>query len=140
MGTFRISPWLLAALGLLLLGGNLLALPLLVTQLAGDGWAMGIYAAGRFAVVLLLGLGWMAYSNLRRSEALWGVAFLILAEQFLFRGGSLLYDAYRHPEGWAGASLSGVSFGLLMSYLIFLPVILIVAWLGTEIGTKLVRR
>jgi hypothetical protein len=135
-----VSPWVLALAGFALLGVNLLWVPAAVSSAAGEGWALGIYAAARFAIILLLGLGWIAYAGLKRSQALWGVGFMILAEQFILRGGSLLYDAYRHPEGWAGASVSAISFGLLMGYLVFLPLVMIVAWLGTELGTKLVRR
>ncbi len=136
----RVPASSLALLGFILLAANLLWLPAFLTARIGDGAALGIHAALRFLIVLSLALGWVTLSGLRRSQALWGAGFIILAEQFFLKGGSLLYDAMINPEGWVGASASGIIFGLLMGTVVFLPVVLIVAWLGTEFGAILLAR
>ena len=123
-----------------LLAANLLWLPTLITERTGEGAALGIYAVLRFLIVLTLAFCWVFWAGLRRGQALSGAGTLILAEQFLFRGGSLLYDAYLNPQSWSGASIAAISFSLLMGFLVFLPLVLIVAWMGTEFAVTLSRR
>jgi hypothetical protein len=135
-----VSPLWFAALGLALLAANLLWLPPLLQASASEGVALAFYAILRFAIVLVMAFAWIYFSKLSRKSALVGTTAVILAEQFFLRGGSLLLDAYQNPEAWAGASLPGIVFGLFMGTVVFLPVVLIIAWLGTEFATLLLKR
>jgi hypothetical protein len=97
------------------------------------------YVLGRvlvfFAFALLLGRG----SSLRRFQALSAVSLLVALEHLGFRLVLILQDFKANPGEYA-QGLGGPLFGLLMSYIMGLPVVLLIALAGHTLGRKIQNR
>jgi hypothetical protein len=119
-------------MGLALLALNLFVLSPLLMSVAGPLWANGIYSIFRLAVFFGIGFCLTAWAQAPRFRVLMSAVFVAWFEQLGLRGGLLWSDSLRNPEAWEGASRSGLLYGLTMGLVTFLPIILMLAWAGTE--------
>lgn len=121
------------ALGLLAL--NQFVLPRWVGPAMGDMAANFVFILIRIFVYLGIALILTRFFSFRRFQSLSAVALLLAIEHFGFRVFLLLSDYRDNPAAFS-EGLSGPLFGLAMSYMIGLPLILLVAFLGTALGHR----
>ena len=93
-------------------------------------------------VVTLLGFAALlaALHGKTRLQIIGLTLLLELVDQGIFKTILLLYSWRMQPTQWEGLSLDGMIFGNFMSYLVFLPAILILSFVGAEIGHALRNR
>lgn len=103
--------------------GNLTFVVLRVTLLLG------------FAV--LFSSGPKPKAQKRWMETFRAVTLLAFLDQVVLKGALLAIDQAKHPEAWAGSSVSAVAVPLMMGFLLFLPFLIVTAFFGYELGRRL---
>jgi hypothetical protein len=61
-------------------------------------------------------------------------ALLVFVDQCLLKSIAVVYDYRTRPGLWQNTPLDGAIFATFMGYLVFLPIIIILAFLGAELG------
>jgi hypothetical protein len=119
------------ALGLL--SFNLFCLSPWVSQTWGAFFGNGAYVTLR--LLTLVGYSFISslYLQRKRVEVIRSTCFLVFVEQVLLKTLVLWQDAQAHPQGWEGIQIEAAGFGLLMSYVISIPFIVILSFAGTEL-------
>lgn len=128
-------PRVLWALALVVLAANRFLIGPAVGASAGEMTGNTVFVFIRVVVFFLLALLLTRFSDFRRFRALSGVGLLVAFEHIGFNLVTIL-SSYRanpadYPEG-----LAGPLYGLFMSYMIGLPIILLIAFLGTALGSR----
>lgn len=111
-----------------------------VVARAVGGWASEtaanyVYVLVRILVFFGLALLLTRWTGFRRFRALSAVGLLVAVEHIGFRLILVLQDYRANPAEYA-EGLTGPIFGLMMSYIIGLPVVLLIAFLGTSLGAQ----
>ena len=111
------------ALGLLAI--NLWVLGPFLTHRAGVLWTQGIYFASRLTVLMVYGFLARLWLKQPRTHVLRVGSLLVFLDQVVFK--------WLHLQGMdLGSSNSSYLFPLMMSYVIFLPVMLLISVAGWE--------
>lgn len=95
----------------------------------------GIYLMLRLVLFSGLGYSLVKWAGRKRPQALAAVLMVGGVDQIFFKGFWMLHDVKIHPEVWAGVEMAPVKLftGLAQAYLFFIPFVLILAFLGTEL-------
>jgi hypothetical protein len=64
-----------------------------------------------------------------------GAGLLIFLDQVLFKSIYLWWDFRKNPAAWAGVDPLGAIYASAFSYIVFLPVVLILAFVGAFAGS-----
>ena len=132
---FLSRPRVLWILALLVLGANQFIASRWVGAWAGEGAANSVYILVRILVFFGLSVLLTRVSGFKRFQAMSALAILVAVEHIGFRLVLILQDYRANPAEYA-QGLSGPLFGLFMSYIIGLPVILLIGFLGTSLGLR----
>jgi len=100
-----------------------------LSRVAGDGAGVVAYTLIRVAVMIGLGYGLTQYAQRRRFQVLGTVAFVELIDQLVLKGISFMTQV-------EGVEPLTVLYGMAVSYMMFLPMILIFAFVGSEISQR----
>lgn len=126
---FLISLGLLAS-GLFWVGPHL-------QNSAGQDTANIFYIALRVAVIAIFSFlaVWKYEKNTYHAMSFTGL--LVFTDQVGLKSIYFLTQFKTHPADWEGVTLSAVLFNSAFSYIVFLPLILLIAFLGSALGTYL---
>lgn len=98
---------------------------------------------GNSAFMILRLVGWMAigfvftrWVKRTRFQAIMATVIIGMIDSVVFKGIALLQDRQIHPDNWAGIEPSTLLFGLAMSSVLFLPIVLMLSFMGCLIGAK----
>lgn len=83
----------------------------------------GTYVATAYLVLLV--------AERTRMQTLAIVGFLGFLDQVVIKTAIMIYEFWKNPAYWEGISLGGVLFGIVTSYIFFLPILLILGFFGT---------
>jgi hypothetical protein len=123
-----------------LLGVNLFYLSPEMGKRVGELTGNNVYITVR--LVTLFGFSfltsWLAEKP--RIFVIRKAAFLVLIDQIVFKAIFLLQQFQSSPQNWEGVDHSGVLFSLAMSYVMTLPIIVLIAFMGTELGSLLLKK
>ncbi len=122
--------------------------------LAGGLFSVGPYlqnsvspeAANTFYIVLrVLIIGLFSFLSVWKYKkntyhALSFTGLLIFADQVVLKSIYFLTQFKTHPADWEGVTLSAVLFNNAFSYVVFLPLILLIAFLGSALGMYLKQK
>jgi hypothetical protein len=130
-----VRPRVLWPLSLLLLAANRFLIGPVVGTSAGEVAGNTVFVFIRVVVFFLLALLLTRFSDFRRFRALSAVGLLVAVEHIGFNLVTILSSFRANPADYPDG-LSGPLFGLFMSYMIGLPIILLIAFLGTALGSR----
>jgi hypothetical protein len=135
--TFSVlaQPRVLWILSLLLLAANRFLIGPAVGASAGEVTGNMVFVFIRVVVFFLLALLLTRVSGFRRFRALSAVGLLVAVEHIGFNLVMILSSFRSNPADYP-QGLSGPLFGLFMSYMIGLPIILLIAFFGTALGSR----
>jgi hypothetical protein len=93
-------------------------------------------------VVVMFGFAMTVVWRHKRSiyHALSYTGFLIFVDQVILKNIWFIIEFRRHPDAWKDMSLAVVLYSNSFSYIVFLPLILLIAFLGAMAGTALNKR
>lgn len=124
----------LSALGILELGLFVIG-PALQNSM-GPGAANLVYILMR--VIAIAGMSFFAMhhfrGNLFKSLSLTG--FLMFLDQVLFKSLWLSFEFKNNPKAWEGVELSSAIYNSAFSYIVSLPIILLIGFLGAMIAMR----
>jgi hypothetical protein len=125
--------------GLLILGVNLFVLCPWITERFGSLAGNGTYIGVRLAT--LLGFSAIAYQIgiSRRPAIIRAAIFLLFLEQVAFKSVYMSADFRAHPQGWEGVDHRAALFSLVMSFVVSVPFLILIAFVGTEIKEFIFR-
>jgi len=132
------SFWILLALGIL--GLNLFVVGPWVSSQLGEGAGNILYVILRVAVIIGLSFFLVHRVGKGRFQAMTLTAVLMLMDQVGFKALWLKQQMMAQPDLWKDVDFSSAVFGLLMSYVFFVPMVLLFAWIGAEFQKLFGRR
>ena len=98
---------------------------------------------GNSAFMILRLFGWMAigfaftrWVKSTRFQAIMATVMIGMFDSVVFKGIGLLHDRHVHPDHWVGIEPFTMVFGLAMSSVLFLPIVLMLSFMGCLIGAK----
>ena len=110
------------------------AAPALV-RLSGQFAGNAFYGVVRVAVLVAFGFVAARYHRKSKFQIIGMTAAIEAVDQVIFKG-MLLYSDYRgHPEGWSESGFGPAVFSLFAGFMIFFPMIVILAWVGAELAS-----
>jgi hypothetical protein len=80
------------------------------------------------------------YYGRTRIQAISVTTLVVFLDQVVVKGAWILRDSRVHPQLWGQVTLGGIAVNLMMSYILFAPVLLILAFLGTELNQTFKRK
>jgi hypothetical protein len=89
------------------------------------------YHAVRAAIFAVAAYGLITWAGRTRVQALALVGLLGFVDQVVIKSGIMIYEMRKDPAYWEGISRIAVLFGIATSYLFFLPIVLILGFLGS---------
>ncbi len=129
------KPWALELLALLVLAANRFLISPRVGALAGESVGNYVFILSRVLIFFLVAVLLTRLSGFRRFQTLSAVGLLVAVEHLGFNLATILMtarsDPSQYPEG-----LGGPLFGLFMSYMVGLPMVLLIAFFGTALGGR----
>lgn len=121
--------------GVLILALNFWALTPLTARVFSESTSNVIYLVIRLATFAWVG-GWLRFKTDRRViQILSLVTICAFFDQVIFKLGLL-----RDPSRTGGMQAAEIWVSLMMSYLLFLPLVIVLAYLGVEIGSWLKKK
>lgn len=101
-----------------------------------NGLAVAVYMGTR--VLIGVGLGYLLtrYAERNRFQSVSSVVLVFLVDQVAFKGLWALQNQKVHPELWDNLSGDALVSGLASGFVSFMPVILVIAFVGTELGLR----
>lgn len=99
-----------------------------------------LYLVIRIAMLIAIGAALYPTSKKTRVQVISLVTLAAFFDQVIWKGLWIGFIASQGAEEWRGMPVSQIAFGLAMSYLLFLPLLMIFGFLGTEIGAAIARR
>jgi hypothetical protein len=94
----------------------------------------GFYVVARLGIILLFAFAACRFGTMTRSKALVWAAFLGFLDQVIFKGVFLTLEFKKDPTVLQGHQLWEAYTGLTLSYVMFFPFVLLLAFLGTELA------
>jgi hypothetical protein len=127
-----VFAWVLGVLGLFAL--NLFAIEPLVHRVASPAAAQLLYVILRIVGFIGLAYGLTRYAGRNRFQVMSSVLLVGVVDQVLFKGFWLKRDMEIHPAAWQGfePTNAAIFVTLAKSYLFFIPILLILSFLGME--------
>ncbi len=105
-------------------------------KITGNGAAVAVLMITR--IVIGIGLGYLLTRAAARNrfQSVSSVALIFLIDQVAFKGLWAIQNQKLHPELWDELSRQALVSGLASGFVSFMPVILVVAFVGTELGIR----
>ena len=103
----------------------------------GENRAVVYSIVSRLIVMIAFGAVCRAWCERTRIQSLSLGVFLEFLDQVVLKGIWVARDFRLHPELWKDVPVSHVSLGIFMGYVMFAPVVLVVTFLGWELGEKI---
>ncbi len=114
----------------------LLAVSAVITGRAGGSpAAIAIYLGVRAVVFIAAAYSFMRFAARRRFQALALVGLIAFVDQVPIKSWLMIREMRAQPAEWQGIAESTVIFGIATSYLYFLPIVLIMGFLGTTLAS-----
>jgi hypothetical protein len=119
------------------LAAGLFGIGPLLQNSSGSGAANAFYILLR--VLVILGFSFVAVRRYQKNayQALSLAGLLIFVDQVLLRSIWFVLQFKYNPGEWEGVDLKTAIFNSAFSYLVFLPVVLLLAFIGVSVGTYL---
>lgn len=111
---------------------NLFALQPVLIQLIGPRGAQFGYILIRIAALVWLARALAKNAKRNRFQVLSTVLLVGFIDQVLLKGIWVRHDMGLHPADWEGIEKSSVFITMAMGYLFFIPIVLILAFVGME--------
>jgi hypothetical protein len=119
---------------LTLLGLNLFLISPILSEKFGSVLGNGVYIGIRLGVIVFFSFLINLKTEIKRLAVIRFTTFLVFIEQTAFKAIYLYLDFMNHPQNWVGIDQNAAIFGTLMSYVVSVPLIVILAFLGTELS------
>lgn len=128
--------WLGFGGALIILASSLFIITPFLNRLWGEVAGNSAYMILRFIAWMALGYTFTRWAKRSRFQAIITTVIISMIDSVVFKGIALLHDRRLHPENWTGIEPSTLLFGLSMSSVLFLPIVLMLSFMGCLIGTK----
>jgi hypothetical protein len=96
---------------------------------------LALYLGLRATIFIGVAYAAMRFADRRRFQALAIVGFLGFIDQVVIKAVIVLREMGAHPAEWADISRETVLYGLATSYVYFLPMVLVMGFVGTFLAT-----
>lgn len=129
-------------LALVLFALNVFVLAPAVAENSGAPTAQAVYMITRVVLIVALSFSLTKFAGKRRAQVFASVGLLAFLDQVVFKGILLFQDIRANPAAWQGVTDAAVVVNLMMGFMVFLPIILLLAMVGsvlTELRSDLRR-
>ncbi|RYZ72890.1 MAG: hypothetical protein EOP09_02575 [Proteobacteria bacterium] len=105
-------------------------------HIQGKGLEVAVFMITRVLTGVILGYLLTRFAGRNRFQSVSSIILVFLIDQVIFKGVWALQDQKIHPELWEGLSNQALFSGLASGFMFFMPVILVVGFIGTEAGLR----
>jgi hypothetical protein len=127
--------WILAILAL-----NVFLISPQVTRFFGEIYGSLIYILIRLVCVLAFSRWASMLLNQQRMAVVRWTTLLVFIDQVLFKAIFLWLDIQGNPSSWQGVDLKAAYYGLFLSYIISVPFVVLLAFVGAELSSVRLRK
>lgn len=125
--------WLFTGAVFLLILNLFLLIPLL-TQTYGIQVANNLYMGFRLIVVIAFSFLAVPILNKKHLSIIRFSSLLVFFDQVLLKAVYLKLGFENDPKSWEGIDAAGIYFSLFMSYIASVPFVILISFLGAELG------
>jgi hypothetical protein len=125
---------------LCLLAFNLFVMSPYISRRFGDLVGNGTYVGLRMLTIMGFSFLMSYLFESKRLPVIRSTTFLVFVDQVILKGFFLWNESRISPQAWEGMDYPSTVFALLVSYVISIPLIVIVAFAGTELKDLLSQK
>ncbi|MBY0469521.1 hypothetical protein K2X30_00020 [bacterium] len=136
----KLSPAAVLTLGISLLGLNLFFIGPALSRVLGVMPGNIAFVVIRVATLIAVTAVLSGVHKRNRFQTISAGAFIEFFDHVVFRGFFWAMDMRAHPEVWGKVGPMEFAMGLLSGFVLFFPLILLLSFLGSELGLKLFKK